>query len=132
MVQLDDPVNVIMFQYLGYLSLMIVYLYLVLVYPIKGVITQTIGYFFIILGSLYGYLYGLSFIVLLGLWPLYCIVEEFAVNSSITLSIIFNNRALVMTFIVILIFSFYILVHNVFFEGDKSKMHKILKKLFNQ
>ena len=36
-----------------------------------------------------------------------------------------------MTFIIIVIFSFYILVHNVFDEGDKAKMLKILKKLFN-
>lgn len=51
-------------------------------------------------------------------------------SGSITLSIIYNNRPLVISFIVIIVFSFYLIVHNTFFEGDKEKLYEILRKLF--
>jgi len=80
-----------------------------IVYPLKGFIQKEIG-------SLYSYLYGLSIICLFGLWPIYSIIEEMIISSgTITLSIIYNNKSLVITFIVIIVFSFYLIVHKTFF-----------------
>lgn len=51
-------------------------------------------------------------------------------TGLITLSILYSNKSLVISFIVIIVFSFYLIVHNTFFEGDKEKLKSILKNIF--
>jgi hypothetical protein len=67
-VTLDPVISLDTYYYLGYLSLVLVFVFSIIVYPLKSLIQSRIG-------SLYSYLYALSVISLLGLWPFYSILK---------------------------------------------------------
>ena len=70
-----DPIDSSQFFYIiGWESLAIVYIIIVIVYPLKAYISELIGKKYLILGSLYSFLYGLSITTLFFVWPLYSII----------------------------------------------------------
>lgn len=62
----DNSIQI--FEYLGYLSLVFIFVLLVMIYPLKEYIRNTVG-------SLYSYVYGLALTLILYLWPLYSFIN---------------------------------------------------------
>lgn len=114
-----DP-TITIFDYLHILTLLIVYVALYVVYPIKEFVRDKIG-------SLYSYLYALSTITLFLVWPTYSLIEEYVKNNgAITFTFITQNRALIITFLIIIVFTFHLLTHHTFFEGSILETKRLL------
>lgn len=116
-----DPINTstILDSYLGLLSLWGTYVLGYCVYPLKEFIRSKIG-------SLYSFLYGLSFATLFVIWPAYSLLEEYIKNSQITFEFVTNNQPLIITFLVIIVFSFHLFTHNSQFEGNIKTVKRSL------
>ena len=114
-----DPINTATNwqSYLGLLGLWGVFLLVYIVYPLKEFIRSKIG-------SLYSYLYALSFATLFAIWPGYSLLEEYIKNSKITFEFVTNNEPLIITFLIIIVFSFHLFTHNSQFEGDLKAVKK--------
>ena len=103
------------FNYMGYLSLVPIYVFLLIIYPIKEYIRNTIG-------SFYSYIYGISVTLILYLWPLY----SFITSSAFDLTILTSNKPLIISFIVIIITGFYFFIHNTLFQMNLEKIKGLL------
>lgn len=121
--QIDTSIQ--LFDYGKFLTLWISYVCLYMTYPLKEFIRNKIG-------SLYSFLFALSFLTLFFIWPLYSLMEEFITNQTLTFNFITQNKALIITFIVIIVFSFHLLAHSTFFEGNLPKTRKILQQEFTK
>lgn len=64
---------------------------------------------------MYSYLFALSTLTLFVIWPAYSLIEELSINQSITFNFLTQNKALVITFLVIVVFSFHLFTHHTFF-----------------
>lgn len=64
---------------------------------------------------MYSYLFALSTLTLFVIWPGYSLIEELSINQSITFNFLTQNKALVITFLVIVVFSFHLFTHQTFF-----------------
>jgi len=97
-----------MFDYLGYLTLVPIFVLLVLVYPLKEYIRKNAG-------SLYSYIYGLGLTLILYLWPLYSFIGELSSTGSISFDFIVKNEPLIIAFIILLVTAFYFFTHHSLF-----------------
>lgn len=103
-----DPVDptATMLDYMGYLTLPLLMLVFVIVYPLKGYIRDKIG-------SVYSYLYAFGVILLLFLWPVYELLKEFIVSmGTIQLQFLSNNLPILYSLWAIILFSVYLFVHR--------------------
>lgn len=78
------------------------------------------------IGSLYSYLYALSFATLFVIWPTYSLLEEYIKNSAVTFDFVTDNQPLIITFLIIIVFSFHLFTHNSQFEGNINTVRKSL------
>ena len=72
-------------------------------------------------------MFSLSLLTLFVVWPLYSLIQEYLTNQTLTYTFLTENQALLITFIIILTFSFHLLVHNTFFEGSLPKIRRHLR-----
>ena len=114
-----------LFDYGRYLTLWIAYACLYMTYPLKEFIRNKIG-------SLYSFLFALSFITLFFVWPAYSLLEEYIENQKLTFTFITKNQALLITFLFIIVFSFHLFTHSTFFEGNIKKTTKLLEEEFTK
>lgn len=66
------------------------------------------------------------------IWPAYSLLSELTSNQRLTFAFITSNKPLLITFLIIVIFSFHLLVHHTFFEGRLSKVKAELLKAFSK
>jgi hypothetical protein len=103
------------YNYMGYLSLVPIFVLLVLIYPLKEFIRN-------LAGALYSYVYALALTLILYLWPLYSLITELTSTGSISFSFITNNQGLITAFIILVVTGFYFFVHNALFEPKLERV----------
>lgn len=69
------------FNYLGYLSLVPIFVLMLLIYPMKEFIRNSIG-------AIYSYVYGLAITLILYLWPFYSFIKEISSSGGLTFAFI--------------------------------------------
>lgn len=117
-----DPVDptTTMFSYLGYLSLPILLLECLLVYPLKEYIRTTIG-------SIYSMLYAFAVLVLLFLWPVHSVLVEFVQNlGTIRLQFISDNIIILYCLWSIILCFVFLYVHNTLLSPAHDKVKAVL------
>ena len=122
MMPLDTTAN--FFSYLGYLSLVPIFVFLILIYPVKEFIRNSVG-------AIYSYVYGLAITLILYLWPFYSLIQEISSTGSITFSFITTNMALIIAFIVLVITGFYFFIHHALFEPKLERIKDLLLEDFS-
>ena len=113
------------FNYLGYLSLAPMLLLLILIYPLKEFIRNSIG-------AIYSYVYGLAITLILYLWPFYSFVREISNSGSITYAFITENFALIIAFIILAVTGFYFFIHHSLFEPKLERIRELLLQDFKE
>ena len=109
-----------MFSYIGYLTLPLLLLEFVLVYPLKEYIRAH-------LGSLYSMLYAFSALILLCLWPVHSLVVEFVQNlGTVNLNFFTNNILIFYCLWAIILCCIYIYIHNSLLSPSHDKIKEML------
>jgi len=96
------------FAYMGYLTLIPIFLLLLLIYPLKEYIRSNAG-------SIYSYVFALSVTLILYLWPIYSFIDEISKTGNLNFNFITQNPPLIIAFIVLIVTGFYFFTHNTLF-----------------
>jgi hypothetical protein len=119
-----DPIDptASMLEYMGYLTLPLLMLEFIIVYPLKSYIRDKIG-------SVYSYLYAFGVLMLLFMWPVYELLKEFVVNMGvIQLQFLSNNLPILYSLWAIIILAVYLFVHRTLVSPSWERVRGILKR----